>query len=92
MTNYSKITKMITCECSINYINDNIHTINNIEMNFDDNKYKYEGFDLLKCNIFMTKFPNSKSYLHYIVIIVIFIFIFGFIIFNYYIILYYLIL
>jgi hypothetical protein len=83
MTNYSKITKMITCECIINYvINDNIQVINNIEVNFDDNKYKYEGFDLLKCNIFMTKFPDFKSYLNYIILIGIFIFILGFIIFN----------
>ena len=83
MTNYSKLTKMITCECIINnVINDNIQVINNIEVNFDDNKYKYEGFDLLKCNIFMTKFPNSKSYLHYIILIGIFLFILGFIIFN----------
>ena len=82
MTNYSKITKMITCECSINYIKDNIQTINNIEMNFDDNKYKYEGFDLFKCNIFMTKFPNLKSYLQFIILFGIFLFILSIFIFN----------
>ena len=76
LVNYSKTTKMITCECKINNKSDNIQIFEiNHNLKFNKSQIIYNGFMIFKCKILLKNFPEKKSFLHYFIIVGILIFI-----------------
>ena len=69
LVNYSKTTKMITCECKINNKSDNIQIFEiNHNLKFNKSQIIYNGFMIFKCKILLKNFPEKKSFLHYFII------------------------